>query len=187
MLQHIATTFMIVCAAVFVGAFFRASFHQWSRRGSYRGLFVWTIIGGVAMILLVLAGASVEPIRAKPGVWWQGDLVEIDGEQVASGIKIEIESGDGVEGFEGRGSFRYRLETGCRGAGSVDATGDVQAAEILRPCSAADVDRMNRLTRLSHFVGQDTPPSKVALRWSDREAILSSPLGNARFKNSATR
>lgn len=114
-------------------------------------------------------------------------MVELDGEQVASGIKIEIHSGDELESFGGRGAFRYRLETGCGGAGFVDAAGDVQAAEVLRPCDEADVYRMNRLTRLSQFAGQEMPPKKVALRWDDREAVLSSPVGNARFKNSASR
>jgi len=140
--------------------------------------------------LFVLAACgqqSVEPIKPEPSVWWQGDLVELDGEPVASGIRIEIQSADDAESVEGHAAFRYRLETGCRGAGFVDATGDVQAAEILRPCNEADVARMNSLTRLTHFLGQQMPPKKVALRWDDREAVLSSPVGNARFENSATR
>lgn len=57
MIQHAANTFMIVCAAVCVGAIFRAFFHQWSRQGSYRGLFVWGVVGGGAMFLLILVGA----------------------------------------------------------------------------------------------------------------------------------
>jgi hypothetical protein len=142
-----------------------------------------------AFVSLVVVSAcgpqSVDP--RKPGVWWQGDLVELDGEPVASGIKIEIQSGDDAETFGGHGAFRYRLETGCRGAGFVGATGDVQAAEVLRPCNEADVARMNSLTRMSYFAGQELPPKKVALRWDDREAVLSSSVGNARFKNSATR
>lgn len=147
------------------------------------------LLWAFAVVFLAACGQqqSGEPVEAKPNVWWQGDLVELDGEPVASGIKLEIRSGDEVESVGSPGAFRYRLETGCQGAGFVDATGDVQAAEVLRPCDEADVHRMNRLTRLSYVAGQAMPPKRVALRWDDREAVLSSPLGNARFRNSVAR
>ena len=136
-------------------------------------------------LFLVIAGCG--PLEAAnggqegPKIWWQGDLVELDGSPVTSDINIEIESTDPSE--EDLGSFMYRLQTGCRGGGFVDAQGAVRAMETLRSCEADDVMRMNRLKAISS-TQMGSPAKEVTLIWDDREATLASVIGSARFRNS---
>ncbi len=141
----------------------------------------------VSLFLVIAACGPLEAVKRgqeRPKIWWQGDLVELDGSPVASDINIEIESTDPSE--EDHGSFIYRLETGCRGGGLVEANGAVRAMETLRSCEADDVERMNRLRALSEQ-GLGTPPKNVTLVWDDNEATLASTSGNARFRTSQGR
>jgi hypothetical protein len=141
----------------------------------------------VGLFLIIAACGPLEAAKRgpeRPKIWWQGDLVELDGNPVASDINIEIESTDPSE--EDRGSFIYRLEAGCRGGGFVEANGAVRAMETLRSCEADDVERMNRLKALSDQ-GLGTPPKNVTLVWDDDEATLASTSGSARFRTSQDR
>ena len=113
-----------------------------------------------------------------PDVFWDGYLIELDGVDTSdSGIRLEIRAGRSTSD---PGLF-YTLETGCVGAGFVGNSGEVQAAEILRPCAVEDVPRMIRLNQISVSNPVPPPAPRASLRWAGREAILESPLGKARF------
>lgn len=125
-----------------------------------------------------------EKVQPSPDFWWQGDLVELDGTPLSSGIKIEIKSADPAEEM---GPILYNLESGCTGVGHVEISGVVRTSEVLRPCEEADVGRMRRLTAISRSAEGVTGPGKATLVWNDREATLASPSGTARFLNSEGR
>ena len=132
----------------------------------------------LASLLTAACGSHEQSgkVQPSPDFWWQGDLVELDGTPLSSGIKIEIKSADPAEEM---GPIRYNMESGCTGVGHVEISGAVSASEILRPCEEADAGRMRRLTAISH----PAEGVKATLVWNDREATLASPSGNARFRN----
>ncbi|HEY1224996.1 MAG TPA: hypothetical protein VGE54_07215 [Brevundimonas sp.] len=140
-------------------------------------------------VVALLGGCSVnlglEPATEESAVVWAGYLEELDGvAAVDSGIRLEISN---VPSEDGSDAFRYTLETGCVGDGSVGKTGDVQAFETLRPCTTQDVERMSQLNRMSFAGSSGTPDGDATLRWAGTEATLTSPLGQARFTNATAR
>jgi hypothetical protein len=131
----------------------------------------------LSVLLGALLVASCGARSDEPVVIWQGDLVELDGEVVSSGIRLEIQK---IEPKEGLGRFLYRLDSGCTGVGFVSAEGTVSAAEVLRPCMESDAEVLQRLNVLTYH--SQMPGSRMAtLQWTDKEASLVSPEGTARF------
>lgn len=137
----------------------------------------WLSLFCLAFVASCGSPSTVEPAPTVAKVWWEGDLAELDGERVSSGIKIEIES----DGEPNGGAVRYRIKTGCQASGVVSPTGEVQANELLRPCLEADVSRMDRLSDISPAALTAASALNVTLQWNDREAVLSSEAGEARF------
>lgn len=135
-------------------------------------------------LLCALSGsllfASCGPYNDEQDIVWRGDLVEVDGAAVSSGIMLEIQK---IDPKAGHGRFLYRLDTGCSGGGFLDAGGAVAPLEVLSPCLASDVEVMQRLNVLAYDTQMQGSPRAV-LQWNEREASLASSEGRARFQNS---
>jgi hypothetical protein len=140
---------------------------------------LFALLGGIGCV----QRADDEPPSEAPAVYWYGDLTELDGTSVDSGISIEIKSVDPETNPE---AVIYELATGCRAGGFVSAGGRVQAMEVLRPCLAADGDRMARLSDISYSSVSAEPRQPANLTWEGGTATLRSAEGSARFVERGT-
>lgn len=63
MILAFANVVMTISAIVFFGSIFRATYHQWAKRGTWSGLALWTLLAMVAGAVFMLTGVLSDPLR----------------------------------------------------------------------------------------------------------------------------